>query len=893
MKQYKCIFLFVVLMSMINNNMCAYNIAVKNLDGKTIYYDFVTYNNQTALSVTKYSNPSYSGIVNIPESVENDGKTYPVVAIGRGAFFECKDVTCVTIPNSVISIGMEAFQRCTGLTDIIIPNSVIEIGNWAFSGCRGFTSITIPNSVTKFGFGVFSDCKNLSSIIISDLSYWLNLQFEDASCNPLYYAHHLYIDKREVIDLVIPNNCISIANYAFAGCSLKAVTIPNSVTTIGEGAFIECSDLASVVIGSGITSIGTDAFKNTNLKKTIWLTNTPPLGFNYASGTINYVSNDRFSLSNQVKYQFLSSFFDVDGIRYVPVSPSERTCDAIDCLYNESAENVNIGQTITNKGITLIVQKVNPYTCYGNNYIKEVNLSLGGDIGNYAFYGCTGLNAVTVSNKGSIGNSAFSSCSSLTTATISNKGDIGANAFSSCSALTTATISNQGDIGTNAFQSCSALTTATISNQGGIGYGAFTGCSLLETAELGQNVTSIGRYAFGGCSKLKSIVIPDAVTSLGSYAFNNCAAMTSAKTGNGIETIDEYTFSGCSSLTEMIIGSNVETIALYAFSNCSALTSIIIPQAVTNINNYAFSGCNSLKEFKIADSDTELTIGSNGNNPIFSSCPLETVYIGRNINYKTSSDYGYSPFYRNTSLKTVKITDKETEISENEFYGCTNLQSVTIGDGVITIGNWAFSGCQSLKYFAFGSQVQSIGQEAFSDCSAVVEISSKATTPPTCGSQALDDINKWECRLFVPEGCMATYQDADQWKDFFFTDEGEGTSGQNPDDPSIDNPDGKKCEAPTISVVGGKIKFDCNTNGVLYHYNITCLDVKDGVINTSEVEIHKTYRISVYASKDGYDDSATTTKDIKMTSDGDLNDDGKINVADVVELTNIIMNQEP
>jgi hypothetical protein len=138
---------------------------------------------------------------------------------------------------------------------------------------------------------------------------------------------------------------------------------------------------------------------------------------------------------------------------------------------------------------------------------------------------------------------------------------------------------------------------------------------------------------------------------------------------------------------------------------------------------------------------------------------------------------------------------------------------------------------------------------------------------------------------------MATYQDADQWKDFFFTDEGEGTSGQNPDNPSIDNPDGKKCEAPTISVVGGKIKFDCNTNGVLYHYNITCLDVKDGVINTSEVEIHKTYRISVYASKDGYENSDVTTKEIKLSDNtGDMNGDGIITITDAVKLMDIILN---
>jgi len=551
------------------------------------------------------------------------------------------------------------------------------------------------------------------------------------------------------------------------------------VTSIGEYAFNGCSGLTSVIIGSGVLSIGSSAFSYTNLKKTIWLTNTPPSGYNYAKGTVNYVSNDQFNIDNKVVYKYLSSNFVVDGIRYVPVSPSGRTCDAIDCTYDASIENINIGETVTNKGVTLTVKKVNPYTCYNNKHTKDLKLGLSGEIGDYAFYGCDNL----------------------------------------------------------------------------------------ESAELGQNIPSIGNSAFCGCSKLKSIVIPDAVTSLGANAFSYCAAMESTIIGNGIETINQYTFSGCSSLP-----------------------ALCIPQTVTTIGNYAFSNCTSLANVTIADSENTLTLGSNGSSPIFSSCPLDYVYIGRDISYQTGSNYGYSPFYRNTSLRAVKITDSETEISENEFYGCTNLQQVEIGDGVTTIGNWAFSGCSSLKYFAFGSQMATIGQEAFSDCTAIEEIISKAQTPPVCGSQALEDINIFECKLYVPDGCTAAYEEADQWKNFFFKEEGEGTLPQGGD-----NPDGpKKCETPTITVDGNSVKFDCKTSGVIFHYTITSSDTKSDV-TYSGFEVKNSYTISVYASKEGYVDSdvAKSTFEIGRSGVfGDLTGDGIVNVADHVKLSSIIMNQD-
>ena len=765
MKQIKFSFLLTALLSMVGARALAHDIEVANANGVTIYYIWA--NNKTELSVSyrgsfasNYSN-EYSGNVVIPESVTYNGTTYPVTSIGGDAFWGCSGLTNVTIGNSVTSIGSEAFRYCSGLTSVTIPNSVTTIGRSAFSGCSGLTSVTIPNSVTSIDNYAFYNCSGLTSVTIpNSVTSIGNYAFYNCSgltsvtipnsvtsigSNAFQYCSGL-------TSVTIPNSVTSIGSDAFSQCYFarenfvnnstltsenkwgatlydketedgllinnnsvvkcrkwaSSVSIPNSVTSIGSSAFSGCSNLESVTIGAGVLSIGSSVFSN-KPTKVIWLTNTPPSGYSSAAGTVNYVANDLYtSLSNKTVYPFLSSIFEVNGVKYVPVSPAERTCDAIDCTYDSNVENVNIGKTVSYKGIEMAVQRVHKYAFYQNQNLKNVNLSLNGDVEDYAFYGCKNISQVTTVNN--------------------------------------------GNIGTSAFYGCTAMTTAT----------------------LGEAVTGIGSSAFSGCSSLESIVIPNAVTSLGEFAFRGCSKMISAKMGTGVGSISQYAFSGCSSLTDMQIGINVKTIDQYAFNGCNALPKIQIPQSVTAINNNVFEKCSSLKTVIMDDGqEAELKLGYNyfssgGNKPLFSDCPLDSVYIGRNISYSTESKYGYSPFYRNTSLRSVHITDKETEISPNEFYGCTNLKNVRIGDGVTTIGDWAFSGCSSIDYFSFGSSVKTIGQEAFSDCTAMTKLISRATTPPSCGSQALDDINKWNCTLSVPKGYASAYQQAAQWKEFFF-----------------------------------------------------------------------------------------------------------------------------
>lgn len=253
--------------------------------------------------------------------------------ISYQAFYGCKGLTSITIPNSVTSIGSSAFSGCTGLTSIIIPNSVTSIGSETFKGCTGLISVNLSDSVTSIGTSAFYNCTGLTSINIPDSVTSIgNAAF--GSCAGL-------------TSINIPNSVTSIGQDAFANCTgLTSITIPDSVTSIGSSAFYNCTGLTSVTISNSVDTIGKSAFSNCTGLTSVTIPNSvTSIG---SSAFSNCTGLTSINIPNSVISIANHAFYNCKKLTSVTFEDTQNWYISSDATYDSSDTSIDVTNPATN-----------------------------------------------------------------------------------------------------------------------------------------------------------------------------------------------------------------------------------------------------------------------------------------------------------------------------------------------------------------------------------------------------------------------------------------------------------------------------------------------------------------------------------------------------------------
>jgi hypothetical protein len=380
----------------------------------------------------------------------------------------------------------------------------------------------------------------------------------------------------------------SIADVAFSYANVTSVTIPDSVTNIGSGAFQQCSSLTNVMIGTNVTCIASFAFYGCTSLPSIII----PASATNISG---WVLNDCPSLMAISVDTNNPAYSSVDGILF------DNNLTTLIQYPGGKPGSYSVPDSVTNIAGGAF------YVCVGLTNVTIPNSIT--SITGYAFENCYSLLNITISDTvTNIGDGAFAN-TGLTSITIPNRvTSIGSSAFSGCGGLTNVVIPNSvSSIGESAFGSCGNLTAITV-DASNSAYCSVEGVLLNKSQSaivefpagkggsyaVPDGVTNIGAYTFFKCTHLTSVTVPNSVTSIGLEAFAFCYNLTNIALSDRITSIADTTFNNCIRLTNVTIPNGVKSIESGAFNNCVSLHNITIPGTVTNIVTLAFYSCTNL-----------------------------------------------------------------------------------------------------------------------------------------------------------------------------------------------------------------------------------------------------------------------------------------------------------
>lgn len=404
----------------------------------------------------------------------------------------------------------------------------------------------------------------------------------------------------------------------------------------------------------------------------------------------------------------------------------------------------------------------------------------------------------------------------------------------------------------NCFAECKSLSNVVIpSSVTKIGEKCFQGCSSIVSIEIPNSISYLPVNCFASCYRLVDIQIPTSVGEIKSGCFINCTSLSSINLPNGLRSLGGYCFDRCSELTEISIPESVTSIGNGCFNECSKLQSVNIPKSITNIEDYTFQNCKSLSAIELPPSLTEI------GNYAFSSCKsLQAIELP-----KTVGSIGEWAFAYCSSLKTIEIPASITQIGVFCFISCISMTDATIHSSAELLGT--FGWCNKLY-------------KVICDASSVPLINTSCS-PQTFDGTQFNSIGF----LYVPADLINAYKEDEYWNKW---------ANIKAIDNSGIEPEPQKCATPTISFVNGEVEFSCETEGVEYVSEVTVDDAKKNY--TNKVNLSGIYKVSVYATKEGYENSDVATLEFSMSDTGlkgDVNGDGVVDVSDYIGVANIIL----
>ena len=690
--------------------------------------------------------------------------------INNEAFYNCRNLTQVTFPNSVISIMRRAFSGCHNLTSVTIPNSVIFIGQTAFGSCN-LTSIVIPSSVTAIDDNPFSACSSLAQISVDEGNQAYS---SPNNCNAIIETgtNTLVAGCKNT---VIPEGVTTIACAAFNYCNdLTGINIPSSVTRIGESAFRHCTGLSTLTIPSAVNYIGVNAFLYcTGLTEITVLAPTPPEldGYVFSTDMLNipvYVPCE--SLAAYQTYNNGQPWGGFTNIQCIVCSAELPLSENFDSYPGVTSGSENVLPDCWSRINTTTVSSQQGYpTIFQGSYAQSAP--------NFLYFMST--YAVGYFEDPQDQYAILPSIDNVSDLVLSLYARIpaeGRNATFMVGVMT-----DPEDAST--FTELATLQpTSTTYTHYSIPLGNYTGngwyiaikmpaassdaqyrgvciddvaldhvITFADPAVKALCVASSTGWDTNGDGEL-SYTEAAAVTSLyGVFSSEAITSFNELQYFTGLEYLDDDAFYGCYQLSSVIIPSSVTDIGGSAFSDCSSLTSVTIPSSVTSIGSNAFSG-SGLTEMTV-EATTPPTLGNNAfqnvptNLPVYVPCNTKAAYqaasgwsaftniidfcdaivfADANVkaicvdNWDTNGD-GELSYDEAAAVMTLKPSGAENSVFWNtEITSFDELQYFT---GLTSIEENAFMFCNSLTSVTLPNAVTSIGSYAFAYCISLTSVS--------------------------------------------------------------------------------------------------------------------------------------------------------------------------